>query len=125
MSQIMKAFTGVFMVLFMMVTATGLLGGFFQVIHVQNLHAAMIDEMENSNYAKAVLEECYSVTEKSGYDLELTLYQENASTIICTEAGQLPVETSGVEMARIILKYPFQITFFDINLEQQLVGYAR
>ena len=43
MSQIMKAFTGMFIVMFMMVSATGVLSMFFQAMYAQNLHAVIID----------------------------------------------------------------------------------
>lgn len=47
MSQIIKAFTGIFIVMFMMVSATGILGAFLQTLHAQNLHAAIINELED------------------------------------------------------------------------------
>ena len=45
MSQVMKAFMGVFMVLFLMATSTGVIGAYYQVLHAQNTHAVMIDEL--------------------------------------------------------------------------------
>ncbi len=125
MSQIMKAFTGLFVVMFMMVTATGLLGAFFQTMHAQNLHAAVIDEMENSNYARSVLEGCFLAVEEAGYEMELTLYTEYDGFIKCESKETLPVITEDIVMAEVTLKYPFQIGFFQVDVKQELFGYAR
>lgn len=125
MSQIMKAFTGLFMVVFMMITATGLLGIFFQELHAQNLHAAMIDEMENSDYDNAVIRECFQVAEEAGYDLEITLYSEHQAITRCQKTEDIPITTEDVSMAKVLVKYPLQLTFFGINLEQEISGYAR
>ena len=125
MRQIIKAFTALFMVLYMMVTALGLLGAFFQVLHAQNLHASIIDELENSNYARNVIEECYEVCEIAEYELEMTLYFENEENVVLREIMDIPLTLEGVEMARVGLKYPLQLLFFDINLTQELYGYAR
>ena len=125
MSQIMKAFTGVFVMMFMMITGTGILGAFFQTLHAQNLHAVLIDEMENSDYARAVLEESFLVVEEAGYELELTLYTEYDGIVTCKNAWELPATTAQVSMAEVILKYPFQIGFFELDVQQELFGYAR
>ncbi len=125
MSQIMKAFTGVFVMMFMMITGTGILGAFFQTLHAQNLHAILIDEMENSDYARVVLEESFLVVEEAGYELELTLYTEYDGIVTCKNAGELPATTAQVSMAEVILKYPFQIGFFELDVQQELFGYAR
>ena len=59
MSQVIKTFLGVFLILFLTVTAAGVLGAFYQMLHAQNLHAKMIDELENSDYAPLVMEACF------------------------------------------------------------------
>lgn len=125
MSQIIKAFTGVFVVLFMMTTATGILGAFLQTMHAQNFHAAMIHELENSNYATNVLEECFSVAKDNAYDLEIIFYLEDGGIFICDEFEDLLQRPKAVSMARITLEYPVQIAFFEIDLKQQVYGYGR
>ncbi len=124
MSQIVKAFTGIFMVMFLMMTATGILGAFLEVSNAQDLHAAIIDELENSNYARAVLEECFAVAEEASYQLEICLYSNNG-LISCTSAADIPISTTTVSMAEVVLKYPFKIAFFDLNMQQKIFGYAR
>lgn len=125
MSQIMKAFTGVFVVLYMMVTAAGILSCFFQVMHAQNLHAAIIDEVENSNYSPSVLRACFQSAEVAGYDLELTLYHNHIPYEKITEKEQIADELEDTKMAKVELTYPIQVAFFQMELQQELCGYAR
>ncbi len=125
MSQIIKAFMALYMVLYMMVSATGLLGAFFQVLHAQNLHSSIVDELENSNYANSVIVECFGVAEKAEYELEITLYPEYKPAIVLDNIGAVPSEIEEISMARVCLKYPFQVLFFEINDMQEICGYAR
>ena len=48
MSQIMKTFLGVFLIMFMVVTSSGVLSGFMTVVEAQNLHAQIINELEDN-----------------------------------------------------------------------------
>lgn len=125
MSQIMKAFMGIFLTMLLVVTATGMLGAFLQVAHAQDMHAAMIDEIENSNYARPVLSECFSAANKSAYSLQINLYMRNGGMITCDKVYHLPDSTEDVVMAEVVLSYPFQIAFFDIDIWQEIFGYAR
>jgi len=125
MSQIIKAFTGIFFILFMVLTATGLLSAFLQTVHAQNLHGAIIDELENSDYARVVLEEIFVVTEEAGYEIAITLYDSREGVISCDDMSNLPTDCNGISMAEIILKYPIQIPFLGVDVKQELFGYAR
>lgn len=125
MSQVMKAFTGVFMVLFLMITSTGVLGAFYQILHAQNTHAVMIDELENSDYTKSVMEACFETAEREGFHLQLSLYSDAEEIKKCTSKEELPQNTDSVSMAEVVLNYSVEIAFFDVNVEQQLFGYAR
>ena len=52
MSQIMKSFLGLFLIMFMVVTSAGVLSGFLSVLSAQNTHAAIISELEDSDFAE-------------------------------------------------------------------------
>lgn len=125
MSQVMKAFMGVFMVLFLMTTSTGVLGAFYQILHAQNTHAVMVDELENSDYARSVMEACFDTAEKEGFHLQLSLYSDTEEIKKCTSKAELPENTEDISMAEVVLNYSIVIAFFDIDMEQQLFGYAR
>ena len=125
MSQVMKAFMGVFMVLFLMVTSTGVLGAFYQILHAQNTHAVMLDELENSDFARPVIEACFENAEQEAYRLQMSLYSSTEDIRICTSREDLPTDTSDITMVEVILFYDIEIAFFEIAKEQQLFGYAR
>lgn len=125
MSQVMKAFMGVFMVLFLMATSTGVIGAYYQVLHAQNTHAVMIDELENSDYARSVMEACFEIAEQEEYSLQLSLYSDTAEGKICTSSTDIPETTANITMVEVVLFYDIEIAFFEIITEQQLFGYAR
>ncbi len=125
MSQVMKAFMGVFMVLFLMITSTGVIGAFYQILHAQNTHAMMIDELENSDYAKPVMEACFEIAEAENYRLQLSLYSDSEGIKTCTSADELSEYIDGITMVEVVLFYDIEIAFFEIAKEQQLFGYAR
>lgn len=125
MSQIMKAFMGIFLTMLLVVTATGMLGAFLKVSHAQNMHAAIIDEIENSNYARPVLTESYNIAKNASYSLMIKLYMRNGGVVTCTKLSHFPENTEDVIMAEVTLSYPIQIAFFDINIRQDIFGYAR
>lgn len=125
MSQVMKAFTGIFMVLFLMTVSTGVLGAFYQILHAQNTYAMMIDELENSDFAKSVIEACYEIAEKENYRLQLSLYSDSGGVQTCTSKLDLPESTDRISMTEVVLFYDIEIAFFEIAKEQQLFGYAR
>ena len=125
MSQIMKAFTGIFIVMFMMVSATGILAAFLQIMQAQNLHAVIVDELENSHYTYSVLESAFEAANDRGYELRVVLYQQYESEIICTSVEELPMELEEVVMAEVALSYPVELAFFQVAGQQQIIGYAR
>lgn len=125
MSQIIKAYTGVFILLFLMFTGTGILGAFLQTLQAQNLHGKVIDELENSNYATAVLQESFEIVEEYGLQLEVLLYLENGGVITCDSVSAVPETMEAVVMAEVALEYPVRIPFVGLDKRHQLVGYAR
>lgn len=125
MSQIIKAFTALFLVLYMMVSTLGLIGVCFQVLHAQNFYSAVVDELENSDYAQSVLIECFETAEKAGYELEITLYPAHDPYVQMHNVSDVARVTGAVSMARVRLKYPVQLWFFEIDSSQELYGYAR
>lgn len=125
MSQIMKAFMGVFLVLLLITTATGVLGAFYQILHAQNTHAVMLDELENSDFAKRIMEACFETAEAEAYRLQMNLYASSKEVLSCTSSAELPDNTKEVTAVEVILFYDIEIAFFGITEEQQLFGYAR
>lgn len=125
MSQIMKTFMGIFLLLFLMASSAGMLGAFLQVLKAQDMHAMIVDELENSDYCLSVLEESFVNAQNYGYDLSIILYRENHETYVCTKKEELPQDTEDAEMAKITLMFPFEISFFGISQNYGISGYAR
>ena len=72
MSQIIKAFMGVFLTLFMAVTAMGILAAYMEVMNAQDMQARIVDEIENSDFNTGVVRQCFLQSEEAGYQLKVT-----------------------------------------------------
>ena len=107
MSQIIKVFTGVFMVMLLITTSAGVLGAFGQMIRAQNTHAAMIDELENSNYAKSVIEACFETAQEEKYHLQLTFYSADERIATCVSQEELPESLEEVHLVEVRKKTYF------------------
>lgn len=125
MSQIIKAFTGIFIVLFMMCSALGILGVFFQTLQAQDFHAVIVNELENSNYAEVVLENAFTASQAYGYKLEILFYQEDGVSVTCDDVEEIPENREDIRMAQVILQYPVELGFFQVSEQQAIIGYAR
>jgi hypothetical protein len=125
MSQIIKAFTAVFLTLVLLVSTTGILGAFLQTLHAQNLHGIIINELENSDYARGVCVAAFEEAQKYQYELELILYRENSTNLVCREVWDIPGDTAAVFMAKVKLGYTVAPTYFGIVAPQEIIGYAR
>ena len=125
MSQIMKAFTGIFMVLFMTVVSMGLLGAFLQVSRARSFHAMVIDELENSDYNKEVLAECLHVAGENNYDMTITLYEAQGGYAVCKSAENIPEDIGSIDLARVDMGFCIMIPFLGVENAQNISGYGR
>ena len=125
MSQIMKSFLAIFLVMFMVVCSISILSSYILVIQAQDQHASMIDAMENSNYYAPVIREYMREANDLGYDVRVTLYMEDHSSTFCDSVLQIPDNTKNVDYASVELDFPFQIPFFGIYNMHTLTGFAR
>ena len=123
MSEIMKTFLGVFLIMFMVVTSSGVLSGFMTVVEAQNLHAQIINELEDSDYDSSVAQTCFQNASKAGDTLELKLYMTDNSIMTVTDASQI-TSSDEIEKARVELKFTYAVAFFGIEQEHVLSGYA-
>ena len=124
MSQIIKTFLGVFLILTMVVTSAGILSSFMEVMAAQNMHAAMVNEIEDSDFYYEVIKDCFDAAQAKGYQLTVTMYGADNSEIRCTDKSQVPQEAD-VVMARVELKFKSLLVYFGVDSEHSLEGYAR
>lgn len=125
MSQVVKAFLGVFLTLFLTATSLGILSAYLEVMNAQDMQAGFVDEIENSDYHPTVLRDCIIQSEKAGYQLTITLFREDAAVTVIQSTGEIPASTEGTDMAKVEMKFPFRIPFLGIQKNHKLVSYAR
>ena len=65
MSQIMKTFLGVYIILLMTLSVMGILGAFLTVLSAQNMHSQIITELENSDFSRQVIRSCFEQAQKA------------------------------------------------------------
>lgn len=125
MSQILKSFMGIFLLLFLVMTSAGILSAFLQVLYAQDLHAQIITELEDSDYATVVIKENLMEAKEKGYQMEVILYDEEENYRKITREEELPKDCGDIAFARVHLTFWFQIPFLKINQKHTLRGYAR
>lgn len=124
MSQVIKSFMGLFLILFLMSACIGILSAFMIVVEAQDMHAQLVDEMENSNFNSMVIKQCFEKANECGYSLSVTCYHD-AKAVVYTNINDLPDELPKVSLAKLELSFPFSIPFFGIHNEHTLCAYAR
>ena len=125
MSQIIKAFMGVFLTLFMAVTAMGILAAYMEVMNAQDMQARIVDEIENSDLNTGVVQQCFLQSEEAGYQLKVTFFNENSTVATVSQVSQIPYGMDGVNMAKVEMQFPFQVAFLGINRQHTFVSYAK
>ena len=124
MSQIMKAFLGLFLILAMAGLELGILSAFLTVMHAQELHADILCRMENSNMNEEVLRSCFTDAEENNCRMWVTLYRDDHSLASCSEASGLPANTDDISMAQVVLEVPIEIPLVGVRSCFTLKGYA-
>ena len=97
--------------------------GIMTVVEAQNLHAQIINELEDSDYDSSVAQTCFENASKAGDTLELKLYMTDNSVRTVTDASQI-ASSDEIEKARVELKFTYAVAFFGIEQEHVLSGYA-
>lgn len=125
MSQIVKAFLGVFLTLFIAVVALGVLITYMEVMNAQDMQARIVDELENSDFNVAVMQACFKQCEKAGYDLSVTLFSEGTVVTAVHSWQEVPASLESVTVAKVEMKFPMKSTLLGIDQSRTFVGYAR
>lgn len=125
MSQIMKAYLAIFLLLMMIFTAGGIFVAFMGVANAQDFYSVLVDELETGNFQPAIIREGFTRAGEHGYDLQIELYQNNGDVATCCSTAEVPEDTSHTALAKVKLGFP--VSFGILNLQQQhtLCGFAR
>lgn len=109
MSQIFKSYLGIFLLLLSTAVLIGIVNADMHSNTAGEFHSAVIAEIEESNFAEAVIEECKISAQNLGYTLEVNPVRD---------------EDGNVVMAEVILNYNYEIPFLSIKQAHQKVNYA-
>jgi hypothetical protein len=125
MSQIIKAFMGIFLTLFMAVTSLGILTAYLEVMSAQDMQAKIVDEIENSDFAPVVMRECFDKCSSENYSLTITLFCDDRVISTMHSKSEVPNTVEGVELAKVEMKFTFGVPFLGISKDHTFSGYAR
>lgn len=102
---------GIIMLAFMSVLGASYVTVSLNTQRAQNYHAAVIQELENSDYADSVIASAKEKAKENGYG-ELKIYKKTSSA-------------TGEPYAKVILPYKYSIPVLGIKWDHEIVGYAR
>lgn len=109
MSQIFKSYLGIFLLFLSIAVLIGIVGANMSSDTAGKFHSAVINEIEESNFAESVIQECKESAGNLGYTLEVHPVKD---------------EDGNVVMAEVILNYDYQIPFLSVKQTHQKVNYA-
>lgn len=123
MSQIMKAYMALFLLLLMAVSAMGIVTAQMQLIQAENMHKTFMTELAGCNLDSRVMENCFERAKDIGCNLCITFYKAKGKIAQCKEKGDLPVKTDDVEIAKVELETTIQFPVFQFCKKQKMVDY--
>lgn len=111
MKQLIVTFFIVFLILLGVFSVTGIIKANLDSYAARNMHADIINELENSNLAKSVITSSIQRAADAGYVLEITSVVDGAGNS---------------QMAEVKLKYEYAIPFLGVKDNfHEIHGYAR
>lgn len=115
MSQIMKAFMGVFLTLFMAVTAMGILAAYMEVMNAQDMQARIVDEIENSDFNTGVVRQCFLQSEEAGYQLKVTFLMKIPRWQPFRRSVRYLMEWMGLIWQKLKCSFHFRLLFWELT----------
>ena len=111
MKHVIEGFSVMFVLVLNLFLCTGMLGAAAKVAAAKEYKAAVVSEVENSNFNPRVVEACIQEAKEHGYVLEITdcQYKEN----------------SGRAMAEVRLTYQYEIPILGVTEQKMTRGIAR
>lgn len=125
MSQIMKAYLGIILILCITFSSLSIFQAFLMVIDAQDMQQNIVNELENSDFYRPVMEESFEMAARRDYNLVLTLYQSDYTSIECRAIEDVPMSTDEVLYAGVALEFPITIPFWNVSQQKKLFAYAR
>lgn len=125
MSQIIKAFTGVFFLLLFVMLGSGIISAQLESARAREYKDAVVAEIENSGFNPNVMNSCIRQAGADGYQLKITVYQEGEQAVEINHAGETTAsQFRNVTMAEVVLHYEYKIAFLNYSSSRSVRGYA-
>jgi len=107
MKGAIETFTAIVMIALMVVLSICCISASLNTRYAQNYHAAVVSEIEASNFSQEVIDACEQKALDNGFT-------------------KLEVVTMGdLDLAEVTLNYRYSIPILNALLEHEIVGYAR
>ena len=124
MSEIIKSYMGVFLLLLMTLAAGEILAGYMQVLGAQNLHSEILSELEDSNYYSGVVDDAIQRAVAQGYGLSMELYDEDGHCYHISRTGDARNLPGDVVKGEVKLTFSYESPFFGLSQSHVLRGYT-
>lgn len=110
MKGAVEAMCALIMIAFMSILGTGYIATQLNTQKAQNYHSSVVANIEASNFATTVINECKTKTISNGYkNLEVTLMTDSI----------------GKPYAKVVLTYNYKIPIINSTMDYSIEGYAR
>ncbi len=110
MKGVIETAVGIIVLAFLAVLGTSYIVVSLNTQRAQNYHAAVVAEVEASDYADDVIADCREKAETNGYN---SLAVEKKESL------------DGKTYAKVVLDYNYSIPVLGMFMEHEIVGYAR
>ena len=124
MSQVIKAFTGVFFLMLLTLLGSGIVSAQLDSAYARDYKEAVVAEIENSGFCESVMNACITQAREDGYELTMTIYQSGEEPIVVGSKVDGDIMAENVEMVEILLNYDYSIPFLNYMSRHTLRGYA-
>ena len=124
MSQVIKAFTGVFFLMLLTLLGSGIVSAQLDSAYARDYKEAVVAEIENSGFCESVMNACITQAREDGYELTMTVYQSGEEPIVVGSKVDGDIMAENVEMVEILLNYDYSIPFLNYMSRHTLRGYA-
>ena len=108
MKAALEFFVGIILLTLTALLGANLISASIVTMNARDAQSAYVTEIENSDLAESVIDDCRKNAESSGYKLDVTINQIGDS-----------------EIATVSLTYIYTIPLINVNTEHTIIGYAR
>ena len=107
MSQIVKTFMGVFLLMMLLMLGCGIVSAQMESAHARDYQSAVLTELSDSGCNQKVIDSCMQQAKRDGYQLAVQVW-----------------ERDGARTAEVTLGYEYRIPFLNYSRNYRLRGYA-